>query len=170
MDASDDRFQKKTFTRQSILPAMGTGLANVPGLVRATVRGNVDAEFREKIMLAVTAVNECRYCTWFHTDHAARSGVSEDVVRQILEDSIEDAVGDDELPALQFAQQYAEADANPDPETQETLEDAYDAKTAADILAYVRAIYLANLAGNTVDLLLVRLQGSCGALAERLPT
>lgn len=167
---SEDRFEKKTFTRQSILPAIGTGLANVPGLVRATLRGNVDAEFREKIMLAVTAVNECRYCTWFHTDHATRSGVSEDVVRQILEDSIEDAVGDDELAALQFAQQYAEADANPGREARETLENAYDAETVADILAYVRAIYLANLAGNTFDLVLFRLRGSCGRLADKIPT
>ncbi len=41
-------------------------------------------EFMERIMLAVTSVNECRYCTYYHTKIALESGCSDDEVREIL--------------------------------------------------------------------------------------
>ncbi|HIP70733.1 MAG TPA: carboxymuconolactone decarboxylase family protein, partial [Anaerolineae bacterium] len=36
-------------------------------LVRKAMRGElVSFPFRERLMMAVTAVNQCRYCTYYH--------------------------------------------------------------------------------------------------------
>ena len=37
----------------------------------------VPRPFRERLMLAVTAVYGCRYCSWLHTREALRSGISQ---------------------------------------------------------------------------------------------
>lgn len=40
--------------------------------------------FRERLMLAVTAVNRCRYCSFAHTRMALAAGVSNAEIAQIL--------------------------------------------------------------------------------------
>ncbi|WP_254522478.1 carboxymuconolactone decarboxylase family protein [Natrinema caseinilyticum] len=123
----------------------------MPRLVRAKRADRVSEQFAEKIMLAVTAVNECQYCTRYHTDLARETGVDRETIAQILENDVGSAVDDGELPALQFAQRYAETDENPGPDALAALRDEYGRDTAADILAFIRAIYFGNLLGNTYD-------------------
>ncbi|OLZ41495.1 hypothetical protein A6E15_11085 [Natrinema saccharevitans] len=102
-------------------------------------------------MLAVTAVNDCQYCTRYHTDLARETGVDRETITLILERDVDAAVDDTELPALLFAQQYAETDEKPGREALEALEAAYGRETAGDIVAFARAIYFGNLLGNTYD-------------------
>jgi len=147
----DDGFRKTTFTARSFLPGVARFVRNLPALVRAQRADRVNDAFAEKIMLAVTAVNECQYCTRYHSDLALDTGVDEGTVRQILEGDVGTAVDDDELPALVFAQRYAEAAEDPDREAIADLRAAYGTETAADVLAFVRAIYFGNLLGNSYD-------------------
>ncbi|WP_327053472.1 carboxymuconolactone decarboxylase family protein [Halomicrococcus gelatinilyticus] len=146
-----DGFRKTTFTVRSFLPGVARFVRNLPALVRARRADRVSDAFAEKIMLAVTAVNECQYCTRYHSDLALETGVDEGTVRQILEGDVGTAVDDDELPALAFAQRYAEADESPGREAVTDLRAAYGAETAADVQAFVRAIYFGNLLGNSYD-------------------
>jgi AhpD family alkylhydroperoxidase len=151
MDKSTDGFRKKTFTVSSFYEsAIRVGRA-LPQLVRARRADRVDDAFAEKIMLSTTAVNECQYCTRFHTSLAHEAGIDQATIDQILESDVEAAVDDTERPALLFAQRYAEADGAPEPDARATLRDAYDRDTAADVRAFVHAIYFGNLLGNTYD-------------------
>lgn len=155
-------FQKKTFTIRSLPVGIARFVHNIPQLIRAKRADRVSDQFEEKIMLAVTAVNECQYCTRYHTDLARETGMDQETITQILENDVGAAVDDDEQPALRFAQQYAETDENPGRDAWNALRETYDRKTAADILAFARAIYVGNLLGNTYDA--VRF-----ALARRAP-
>ena len=148
---SRSEFQKKYFTPRALLRGAARFTRNIPALRRAKHADRVSDQFAEKIMLAVTSVNECQYCSRFHTDLARDVGVDEATIASILERDIDTAVEDDELPALVFAQQYAEADESPGQEAHDALVDAYGSETAVDILAFVRAIYFGNLLGNTYD-------------------
>lgn len=150
---SGDGFRKRRFTARTLLIGVGQFIQNIPGLVRAIRADRVDKQFAEKIMLAVTAVNECRYCTRYHTGLARETGVAQTTIDHILQRDIEAAVSQMERPALVFAQRYAEADGNPPSQTHSELRETYDTATAADVVAFVRAIYFGNLAGNTVDAL-----------------
>lgn len=147
----DEEFQKKTFTRQSFPSDLSQFVRNLPRLARAKKADRVRIQFAEKIMLAVTAVNDCRYCTRYHTNLAVDVGVDKETVEQILENDVDAAVTDEELPALLFAQRYAETNGNPGQEALTNLREIYGPEKADDVLAFVRAIYFGNLLGNSYD-------------------
>ncbi len=54
----------------SLAPQIGT-------FYRVWVKHEIDPGFREELMLAVSKLNDCRYCTWGHQEWAHLNGVSE---------------------------------------------------------------------------------------------
>ena len=118
----------------------------------------IDPVFAEKIMLAVTGVNGCRYCSYAHLQTAKRLGLTPQQVASLLKGEIEQA-NVDEAPALFFAQHYAETRGQPEDDILERLIDAYGPETARDIITSIRMISMANLIGNTFDALVSRLLG-----------
>jgi AhpD family alkylhydroperoxidase len=114
--------------------------------------------FRERLMLAVTAVNRCRYCSFAHTRMALAAGVTNAEIAQILDQTFS-ACPPDEAPALAYAQHWAETDATPDPAARERLSCEYGILRAAAIEAVLRMIRVGNLLGNTFDHMLFRLSG-----------
>ena len=133
-------------------------MASVPVLLAALVRPKTSAALREKVMLGVTSVTDCRYCQWGHTHWAMAHGVPLEEVNQILGQQIESlqAKNPAEAAAILFAQHYAENLDRFDPESIENLRKHYSDAQVAEILAYVRAITLGSLTGNTVDAFLGR--------------
>lgn len=153
----DAGFRKRHWTLGECLTGAVGMLQDTPAVVDALRADRVDPALREKILLAVTAVNDCRYCERAHTSLADRAGVDDATVDSILAHDVDGAVGDHERPALLFARAYAEAEGEPAPEEVAALRDAYGEAMAADVRAFVRAIYRANLAGNTLDAWLDRI-------------
>lgn len=161
-------FRKRTLTPRTLPRHAARSLLNVPALVRANRLDRVSPAFAERLMLATTAVNECRYCARFHASLARQAGVDQSTVDAILERDGLSAVDDHERPALVFAQRYAETDGQPGREAVAALVDAYGPETATDIRAYVRAIHVANLLGNTVDAVGYRVRRLAGGCVGRL--
>jgi AhpD family alkylhydroperoxidase len=125
--------------------------------LRAAARGGrVSKAFAERIMLAVTQVNGCRYCHYGHTRAALRAGVSEAEIRSLTLGAL-DQLPAEELVALVYAQHFAESGGRPDLEARQRLQETYGPETARDIMAYIRMIMMGNLLGNTFDALLSRL-------------
>ncbi len=114
--------------------------------------------FRERLMLAVTQVNACRYCADFHAKLAHKSGLSDDEVQQLLEGVVAQCPPE-EIAAILYAREWAEAAGHPDAESRQTLIETYGAAKAAAIEMIVRMINTANLAGNTFDYLRYRIFG-----------
>lgn len=108
-------------------------------------------------MLAVTNVNQCRYCNFGHTRAALAAGVSNADIRNLALGEF-DKLPEDEIVALIFAQHYAETGGDPDPEAWSKLQDTYGEDTARDIRVYIRMITIGNLSGNTFDALISRLK------------
>ena len=150
---------KRTLTRENWRATLSSALASAPVLLRALVRPTIARALREKLMLEVTAVNECGYCEWGHTHLALAQGVSLEEINQIFgyqNESLK-ARNTAEASAILFAQHYAERREGFDRESMETLRTYYSEAQVSEILAYLRAITLGNLAGNTLDALLDRL-------------
>jgi len=122
-------------------------------------RGLVSRTFAERIMLAVTAVNGCRYCSYAHAKWALQSGIEAGELRGFLDGEIDHAPKK-EVPALLFAQHYAESGDRPDPQMIEKLIKTYGPEKARDIMAYIRMITVGNLVGNTFDAFISRLRGA----------
>ena len=126
------------------------------GVIRKTMRnGTLAAPFRERLMLAVTSVNGCRYCSYFHTGEALKSGVTSEEITRLLDGDL-GSCPEEEAVALLYAQHWAESNANPTPESTRRLEETYGAKEVEAIDATLRMIRVGNLLGNTWDWLLYR--------------
>jgi len=137
----DDPFPRRTATPGSLLPWFGELATNLPGLLRSYLPGQaIDPRTRERVILAVTEVNGCRYCAWIH-------GSWQDFLG---ENSLIDA--DEAL--LTYARACAEAGRPLDPSP---LADVLPPEALGTVRATVAQIEVSNLVGNTVDGLLARL-------------
>jgi len=133
-------------------------------VLRSQPHAVVPSALRERLMLVVTAVNQCRYCAAFHTRAAPLSGLALDEVALLLTPH-PGATPAADLPALRYAHGWA-ADV-PDRSSYAELVAIYGSDQAAGIALVLHMIRIGNLLGNTVDYLLFRLSnGRLGRHAE----
>ncbi len=78
-------FRKRTFSLLQYARCLAALMTASPVLVRALSRPRISPALREQIMLAVTSVNDCRYCNWGHTALALRNSVDLTALRQTLD-------------------------------------------------------------------------------------
>ncbi|MFH1632852.1 MAG: carboxymuconolactone decarboxylase family protein [Chloroflexota bacterium] len=132
-------------------------MSNRP-LVRKTMRGELISQaFRERLMMVVTQVNGCRYCSYFHAQEALKAGISEGELKSLLAGAIPDDCPPEEYPALLYAQHWAESNAQPDPEVLQRLVETYGQEKSDAIHIVLRMIRVGNLMGNLGDYLLYRI-------------
>ncbi len=125
--------------------------------IRAVMGQNlIQPAFRERLMMAVTAVNGCRYCSYFHAREALLTGISEAEVKTLLSGSV-DHCPEEEAVAVLYAQHWAESDACPDPDARRRLVETYGSEKASAIELVLRMIRMGNLVGNTWDYFLYRI-------------
>jgi AhpD family alkylhydroperoxidase len=144
---------KRTFNADNFFRTTADVVASIPVLIAALVRPKTSPALREKVMLGVTSITDCRLCQWGHTHWAMAHGVPLEEVNDILGHDIAalQAKNPAEAAAILFARHYAENLFRFDPESIASLRSHYSEPQVAEILAYVRAITLGNLTGNTLD-------------------
>ncbi len=152
-------YDKKIFTPSILFGDLGFLISRAPAMVRAMKNPEVGRDFIGKIMMVVTAINGCTYCTWFHAKQAVEGGMSDEEIRSMFDLQFEASASEHELPGLLFAQHYAETNRQPDPEMTARLNAFYGETTARDIMLMIRAIFFGNLLGNTFDAFPARLKG-----------
>ena len=131
-------------------------LSDIGGMKQKKKR--VGDPFVKRIMLAVTQVNGCEMCSYFHTKEALKMGMPEHEIRNILGGEFRDAP-EEEAAALAFAQHYAETVGRPDAEAWDKLVQIYGQQKAEAILTFIRAIMVGNAQGNIMGAFKSRLKG-----------
>lgn len=119
---------------------------SVPDLRKARKNGEMDRQFMERIMLAVTEVNGCAICSYAHTKMALETGMSNEEIQNMLAGMLTD-VPADELEAILFAQHYADSRAKPSKEAWARLVEVYGETKAGGILGAIRIIMWGNAYG-----------------------
>jgi len=150
-------FAKRYFTLATFAASARRLFAQVDELHASLTRPRLPRTLSEKIMLAVTRVNGCRYCSYAHARLALQAGVSEIELDDLLTGEF-GHIPPHEQTAILFAQHYAEQGDRYDAGAWQKLEDIYGADAARDVLVHIRLITFANLYGNTFDALLERLR------------
>lgn len=148
------RFRRRYYTHLSTFWQDVREILGRRGQIRAALRAQVSLPFRERLMLVVTEVNGCRYCSYFHAQVALTSGIPEPELRELLAGSIPTQTPPEEIPALVYAQHWAERDGRPEPEAERRLREIYGDARADAIQIVLRLIRFGNLLGNTGDYLL----------------
>ena len=128
--------------------------------IRKVLREIIPYDFRERLMMVVTEVNGCRYCRGYHLKESLKSGVSEAELAELLKGHIPENTPPEEYVALVYAQNWAENNANPDPETWAHLVETYGHEKAEAIQLVLQMIRMGNLSGNLLDYLIFKV--SCG--------
>lgn len=152
-------FGKRTFTLPLLARSTLAALRSAPTLVKALARPTTSPALREKVMLAVTSVNDCRYCSWVHTGLALENGVDLSELQHVLDTQHFGDLSEKEAVAVLFGKHFADTSRQPSKDAESALQRAWSDTERAEIMAYIHAIYFANLSGNSADAWLARLRG-----------
>lgn len=97
-------------------------------------------------MLAVTEVNGCEICSYAHSKMALEAGLSNKEIQNMLSGESGD-VPSEEMPAVMFAQHYADYRGRPSKESWERMIEIYGLPKSKGILGIIRKIMLGNTYG-----------------------
>jgi AhpD family alkylhydroperoxidase len=148
------KFNKRTYKNpKELFSDLLFPIRNGRRLKQAKKQGLITEAFQERLMLTVTAVHGCRYCSYVHARQALKSGLSPEEINRLLAGDIANCP-EEEAVAVIYAQHWAESDARPDPEAYRKLQRTYGAKKTEAINLALRMIRLGNLLGNSWDYLL----------------
>jgi AhpD family alkylhydroperoxidase len=125
--------------------------------MKALLRGEIiDTKFRERLMMAVTEVNGCRYCAYYHSQQALAAGIGSDELAEIAEMSFKSSP-EGQRPALLYAQHWAESNAHPESGAWACMQETYTQEELEMIELSLYTIRMGNLMGNLTDYLLFKL-------------
>jgi AhpD family alkylhydroperoxidase len=103
----------------------------------------------EKVMLAVVGVNNCECCSFNHTVIALERGISKGEIECLLSRDI-GSLNDTEIPAILYAQHWADTKGKVQPATRERALAEYGEKKVVHIEALIRLSEFTSLCNNTV--------------------
>ncbi|MBN2352437.1 MAG: carboxymuconolactone decarboxylase family protein [Spirochaetales bacterium] len=118
--------------------------------LRKIPRGEtISPRFRTMLMLAVSQVNQCAYCSYLHARRGLEEGIAQEEIAAIVE-NVGRRVDRSESAGVLFAQHMAETRGNPSAVSCKTLERCYGAFKALQIRAFTQSVLFGNLCCNTV--------------------
>lgn len=152
-------FNKRVFTPASFVKRFSLLALYLPVIIGSYIKPKISAALREKVMLAVTSVNDCRYCSWAHTRLALSKGVDINEVNNVLKNGGTAADNNSDAAAILFAQHYADTNGKVSKESLVELKRFFNNAQVREIMGHIHTIYIGNLSGNTFDALLLRFSG-----------
>lgn len=154
-----EKIFKKQYSYCEFYAVLYNGLRTIKYIKRAKDSGLIGQKFIERIMLAVTEVNGCEMCSYAHTNWALEAGLSGEEIKQLLAGSA-DGTPPDELPAILFAQHYADKKGRVDKAAWERVTEIYGQDKAMGILGAVREIMMGNVYGAPASAFSSRFKGN----------
>lgn len=113
-------------------------------------KDKIPSQFAEKIMLAVTGVNDCISCSYRHTKAAIENGVGVEEALSILRGEFGD-FPEEESVGLLYAQHWADNAGNPDDLARQKTIAFYGKAKTDHIELYMQMVTTGNLISNTVE-------------------
>jgi AhpD family alkylhydroperoxidase len=139
-------FGRKLHSMKEIYLISYKGVRTIKYLSKSKKNRELSQHFIERIMLAVTEVNGCEVCSYAHTKMALESGMSNEEIQNMLAGIVTD-IPSEELPAVMFAQHYADSRGNPSEDSWKRLVEVYGLAKSQGILGAVRVIMIGNAYG-----------------------
>ncbi len=150
---------KKLYSVQEYYWILYNGIRTAKHTLNAKKNKQLSQKFIERLMLAVTEVNDCSICSYAHTKMALKSGMDNEEIKNMLSGVMDD-VPAEEVAAVMFAQHYADTRGNPTPESWERIIEIYGIPKAKGILGSIRAMMIGNTFGIPWSSLFNRLRGN----------
>jgi AhpD family alkylhydroperoxidase len=139
-------FGKKLYSVRESYWIFYSGIRTMRYMFMAKKNGELSSTFIERIMLAVTEVNECAICSYAHAKRALECGMGSEEIQDMLSGIINN-VPAPEVAGVMFAQHYADTRGNPTQESWGRIVEVYGTSTAMGILGAIRTIMIGNTYG-----------------------
>lgn len=149
---------KKLYSPAEAYKILFDGARTIRYMSRAKKKNLISQEFIERIMLAVTEVNNCPACSYVHSKIALEAGLSESEIQALL-DGHSETVPPEQLTAILFAQHYADSRGKPSLEAWNKVTETYGESLAKGILGAIRMIMIGNTFGIPIGSLKNRFKG-----------
>lgn len=149
---------KKMYSVKEFYNALYKGLRTYKYMKKNKKSKNISAQFKERMMLAVTEVNGCEVCSYAHTKIALEQGMSNMEIKKLLLGNSE-GIPEEEMPAIVFAQHYADTKGNPTEQAWNRVVTIYGKEKALGILGIIRMIMIGNIFGIAISAFRSRLKG-----------
>lgn len=152
-------FKKRTISAPQLAGSVVSLAPELGTFYRIWVKGEFDPGFREELMLAVSKLNGCRFCSWGHHEWAAIAGVPDEELAKL--EQLE-AAGFNRRKWLAIS--YVRALVNGDfkrvpPELRRAMQHKYSRREIREIELIARIMDIGNRSSNTFDAMLSRLKG-----------
>jgi len=139
-------FYKKIYSLKEFYINLYKGLRTIKYMIENKKSKQLNPDFTERIMLAVTEVNGCEVCSYAHTKMALEQGMSNEEIQRLLSGNTESIPGE-EVTAIFFAQHYADTRGNPTTDSWQRVVEVYRITKALGILGAIRMIMIGNVYG-----------------------
>lgn len=151
-----DRYRYR-YSLPEMTHILARALRGFPVLRAGMRRGLISAQFKERIMLAVTEVNGCAVCSYAHTRWALEDGIDPAEVTALLNG--DDAmIRPEEAKAIAFGQHYADTQGHPSSGAYREVVDGYGPDRARLIVAAIQVMMAGNVLGLPQSAALSRLR------------
>jgi AhpD family alkylhydroperoxidase len=132
---------------------------DIPTIYRIWQKHEIDAGFREELMLAVSKLNDCKYCAWGHHEWAHAAGISEDELDHI-EHGDPEGINRAKWVAISYVVALVSSEFKHVPrELNQQMLAHYSQHEIKEIDVVARIMDLGNRGANTFDAMLSRLNG-----------
>jgi len=152
------QFNKRLYSLKDYYKVIRYALKTIKYFRRGKKSGELSSSLESRIMLAVTEVNGCEICSYYHTGEALKNGISEEDISSMLNGNTTDIPLEDSV-AILFAQHYADLEGKPNRSAWNRLVSTYGKEKAYIILAATRVIMFGNILGIAYGALKNRLKG-----------
>lgn len=151
-----EKFKKRTFNSfREFIEELKFIIENRERIKKLEEGETISDEFRQRLMMAVTEVNGCRYCSYYHSKLSLKAGISQKELDSLLSGELNDCP-EDQILALVYAQYWTENKGQPEREMIDRVKNEYGAEKFAAINLAVRMINFGNLSGNSFDYFLYK--------------
>lgn len=153
------QFNKRFYSVGEYYTIIRYAIKTIKYLIIGKKSGDLDKNFISRIMLAVTEVNGCQMCSYYHTSEALKNGISDKEITGLLTGNLSNTPTNESV-AIFFAQHYAELKGKPNRSAWNRLIATYGNKKAYAILAATRVIMFGNVSGIALGAFKNRLSGN----------
>jgi AhpD family alkylhydroperoxidase len=156
-------FKKRTLSASQLGRRLAALVPELGTMYQVWLRQEVDPGFREELMLAVSRLNGCRYCSWGHHEWAQISGVSNQELAQ-LEQLDPSGFDRRKWVAISYARALVKEDfRRVQPELRRAVQHKYSPREIRQIELIANVMDVGNRTSNTFDAMLSRFKGAPAA-------
>ena len=151
--------RKRTIGTFSFFGSLLSFATQLPTIFKIWQKHEIEAGFREELMLAVSRLNDCKYCAWGHHEWAHAVGISEDELDHI-EHGDPEGIERAKWVAISYVVALVSSDFTDVPsELKQEMQASYSDHEIKEIELVARIMDIANRGANTFDAMLSRLHG-----------